>query len=165
MAIMSSNFWTTMSVGRLAWASLAGLISSAWPALYFNTAVCLLSSLLLLSRRELIVWLGALGIGMGVSFTFPAAITLPPEIGIEMSPRMMTSLQLAGSFGEMFGPFAMGVGFEMHRYSLFGGLLLCWQTIALLMLAFGWSFLKNRLCFTRGEPTAETELAVLTAAA
>ena len=36
---------------------------------------------------------GALGIGAGVSSSFPALVTLPAEMGVEMSPRMMAALQ------------------------------------------------------------------------
>ena len=49
--------------------------------------------------------------------SFPAAVTLPAEMGITMTPRMMTTLQLSASFGEMFCPFLMGVAFQYGRYA------------------------------------------------
>ena len=40
--------------------------------------------------------------------------TLPPELGIQITPRMMTTLQLCASFGEMICPFVMGIFFQVH---------------------------------------------------
>jgi len=155
MAIMTSNFWTTMSLGRVAWASLSGLITSAWPALFANTILCVASSALFFSTDQGLVWAGALGIGAGISFSFPAAITLPPEIGIEMTPRSLMTLQFCASFGEMFCPFVMGVLFQWQRFDLFGSMLFSWQLIVLVCLTVGWGYLSRRPASDRASAPAD----------
>ena len=75
-----------------------------------------------------------MGIGLGVASSFPAAMTLPPEMGITMSPRMMTTLQLSASFGEMFCPFLMGIAFQMRQYWLFYGTMFAWELFVLVLL-------------------------------
>ena len=67
------------------------------------------------------------GIGLGVASSFPAAITLPAEMGIFMSARMLMTLQLCASFGEMLCPFVMGITFQFRAYQLFYILLFAWQ--------------------------------------
>ena len=47
------------------------------------------------------------------------AMTLPPEVGLTMTARMFTTLQLSASFGEMLCPFIMGIAFEMKHYNFF----------------------------------------------
>lgn len=154
MAIMTSNFWTTMSLGRVAWASFSGLIPSAWPALFANTIVCVASSALFFSTAQGLVWGGALGIGAGISFSFPAAITLPPEIGIEMTPRSLMTLQFCASFGEMFCPFVVGVLFQWERHDLFGPLLFSSHIVVLLVLTMGWAYLSRRPAGNRASAPA-----------
>jgi MFS family permease len=126
MAIMTSNFWTAMSVGRLAWACFSGFVTSAWPVLFCNTLCCVASALAMFVPSAAVLWSSAMGIGLGVSSSYPAAVTLPPEMGITMSPRMMTTLQLSASFGEMACPFLMGIAFQMRRYK-YGGARACAQ--------------------------------------
>ena len=41
MALMTSNFWTAMSMGRVAWACFAGAVTSSWPPLFANTLCCI----------------------------------------------------------------------------------------------------------------------------
>lgn len=103
MAIMTSNFWTTMSFGRVLWAIFSGSIESAWPVIFTQSGMCLLSGVCLMSTNQTVVWSGAMLIGAGVSSSFPAAVTLPPEMGVQMSPQMMTvhlSLCPRNSVGE-----------------------------------------------------------------
>lgn len=90
-----------MSLGRLVWAALSGFVNSAWPSLFINTACCLFAGVLTLVPSKTLLWSSAIGVGFGVASSFPAAMTLPPEMGISMTPRMMICLQLAASFGEM----------------------------------------------------------------
>ncbi len=72
MAIMTSNFWTAMSLGRLAWACLSGVVTSAWPSLYMNTLCCILSGVLMAVPSNALLWSSAMGIGLGVASSFPA---------------------------------------------------------------------------------------------
>ena len=130
MAIMTSNFWTAMSIGRIAWACFAGFITSAWPALFTNTTCMIGSALAMFIPSHAVLWSSAMGIGLGVASSYPAAVTLPAEMGIRMSPRMMTTLQLSASFGEMLCPFLMGIAFQMRQYKLFYILMLGWQVRA-----------------------------------
>jgi len=144
MAIMTSNFWTAMSAGRAGWACVSALVPSAWPVLFLNTSLCVASTMCMMIRSKTSLWVGAIGIGFGVSSSFPAAITLPGEMEIEMKPRMMTCLQLFASCGEMFCPFLLGVAFQFKYYFLFGGLMLAWQVFVLVLLFFAWLFLTRR---------------------
>ena len=105
-----------MSAGRILWAVLSGLVSTAWPILVANTAVCLASSLcFLMCESRVVLWAAAVGTGLGVSSTFPAALTLPPEYGVNPTARLVMGLQFAASAGEMSLPFVMGVFFQWER--------------------------------------------------
>lgn len=145
MAIMTSNFWTAMSIGRIGWACFSGVVTSAWPALFANTLCCVISALAMFVPSHALLWSSAMGVGLGVASSFPAAVTVPAEMGITMSPRMMTTLQLSASFGEMFCPFLMGIAFQFRRYSLFYTLILGWQTFVLCLLGLPWMLLTRRM--------------------
>ena len=86
MAIMTSNFWTAMSMGRVAWACFAGYVTSAWPALFANTLCCIVSALAMSVPSHALLWSSAMGLGLGVASSFPAAVTLPAEMSITMTP-------------------------------------------------------------------------------
>jgi len=145
MAIMTSNFWTAMSLGRLAWACLSGVVTSAWPSLYMNTICCILSGALMAIPSPALLWSSAMGIGLGVASSFPASATLPPELGIQITPRMMTTLQLCASFGEMLCPFIMGIAFQYRQYDLLYLLLIAWELLVLVLLTTAWLLLTRRL--------------------
>jgi len=145
MAIMASNFWTAMSLGRLAWACLSGAVTSAWPSLFMNTLCCIASGLVLAVPSNALLWSSAMGIGLGVASSFPASVTLPPELGVQMTPRMMTTLQLCASFGEMLCPFIMGIAFQMKLYSLFYILYVVWELLVLVLLSIAWLLLTRRI--------------------
>ena len=72
MAIMSSNFWTAMSIGRIGWAFLSGAVTSAWPAVFANTICCILSGVAMVVPSNAMLWSSAMGIGLGVASSFPA---------------------------------------------------------------------------------------------
>ena len=82
-----------------------------------NTLCCIASGLVLAVPSNALLWSSAMGIGLGVASSFPASVTLPPELGVQMTPRMMTTLQLCASFGEMLCPFIMGIAFQVHLCS------------------------------------------------
>ena len=145
MAIMTSNFWTAMSLGRIAWACFSGFVTSAWPALFLNTICCVLSAGAMAIPSHALLWSSAMGIGLGVASSYPAAVTVPAEMGITMSPRMMTTLQLSASFGEMLCPLLMGIAFQYRRYSLFYVFMFCWQSLVLCLLGLPWMLLTRRL--------------------
>ncbi len=134
MAIMTSNYWTVMSIGRVVWAVFSGLVKSAWPVLFFNATCCLLSGLLFVSNSEGIVWGGAIMLGVGISSSFPALITLAPEVNIEMTPRKMAYLQLGASAGEMVCPYLMGIVFDFRLYHWFGPFTLVCQVMSVIAL-------------------------------
>ena len=85
-----------------------------------------------------------MGIGLGVASSFPAAVTVPVEMGIALTPRMMMTLQLCASFGEMICPFMMGIAFQFRAYSLFYTLILAWELFVLALLIFPWLLLTQR---------------------
>ena len=111
--------------------------------LFFNLTCCAVSSALILHHSYPTLWLGALGIGFGVSSTYPALITLPEEMQIEMTPTMMASLQLFSSAGEMLGPFVIGILFQLQMYDWFARVCLLTQLISLAVLALTWGSLKG----------------------
>jgi len=145
MAIMTSNFWTAMSIGRVAWACFAGYVTSAWPALFANTLCCIIACMTMFIPSHALLWSSAMGLGLGVASSFPAAVTLPAEMGITMSPKMMTTLQLSASFGEMFCPFVMGVAFQLKAYAGFYVFMLGWQCFVSVALLLSWTLLTRRL--------------------
>ena len=220
MAIMSSNFWTAMSIGRIGWAFLSGAVTSAWPAVFANTICCILSGVAMVVPSNAMLWSSAMGIGLGVASSFPAvrraatlrralpssrhpirtrphtpahartrphthahartrthtpahartrtrvhspppgcacacgraraqSMTLPPELGIVMTPRMLMTIQLACSFGEMLGPFVIGLAFEMRRYSFFYELTIVSELLVLALLVAAWLLLTRRLALPR----------------
>ena len=142
---MTSNFWTAMSLGRIAWACLSGFVTSAWPALFANTLCCVVSALALFVPSNALLWSAAMGVGLGVASSYPAAVSVPTEMGITMTPKMMTTLQLSASFGEMFCPFLMGIAFQYRHYELFYMLMLGWQTFVLCLLGLPWMLLTRRM--------------------
>jgi hypothetical protein len=240
MAIMSSNFWTAMSIGRIGWAFLSGAVTSAWPAVFANTICCILSGVAMVVPSNAMLWSSAMGIGLGVASSFPAvrraatlrralppsppqarscvqygaygasaqygaygasaqygaygasaqygvrrasarhpilrrppmpappprpltasrvclclrppraqSMTLPPELGIVMTPRMLMTIQLACSLGEMLGPFVIGLAFEMRRYSFFYELTIVSELLVLALLVAAWLLLTRRLALPR----------------
>ena len=86
-----------------------------------------------------------MGIGLGVASSYPAAVTVPTEMGIVMSPKMMTTLQLSASFGEMFCPFLMGIAFQFRHYYLFYTFMFAWQTFVLCLLGLPYVLLTRRV--------------------
>uniref|UniRef100_A0A7S3AQU9 Uncharacterized protein n=1 Tax=Haptolina ericina TaxID=156174 RepID=A0A7S3AQU9_9EUKA len=134
-----------MSAGRAGWACVSALVPSTWPVLFLNTMLCVASALCVMVRSKTLLWFGAIGIGFGVSSSFPAAITLPAEEGIVLTPKMMTCIQLFASAGEMLCPFLFGIAFQFKYFFLFGGLIFCWQVAVFIMLLVAWMHLTHRL--------------------
>ena len=48
-----------------------------------------------------LLWLGTIGLGLGISSCFPCALTLPAEASVSPTPTLMMGLMLMGSAGEM----------------------------------------------------------------
>lgn len=134
-----------MSLGRIAWAMFSGVVTSAWPPIFANTICCVVSAAVMFVPSHALLWSSVMGMGLGVASSFPAAVTVPAEMGITMSPQMMTTLQLAASFGEMFCPFLMGMAFQMRAYTMFHTLMLCWQSFVLCALGVPWLLLTRRV--------------------
>ena len=156
MALMTSNYWTTMSLGRLVWAACSAYVSSAWPVLFLNATFCLAAGVFFYSTNEGMVWTGAILLGAGVSSAFPALITLAPELNIDMTPKRMAILQFSASGGEMICPFLMGIIFQMRHYSWFGPFMLVAQTasvVALAMMYIVTSSRRNSASRTSGTET------------
>ena len=134
MAILTSNYWTTMSAGRLAWAFCSGFVPSVIPPLVLNHALCFLGGLFYMNTSERSLYAATVCLGLGVSSVFPALLTLPPEANIEMTPNRMATLQLLASAGEMLCPFFVGMIFQVRLYSFFGPLIAIEQAISFLAL-------------------------------
>mmetsp|Transcript_34590 Transcript_34590/g.111109 ORF Transcript_34590/g.111109 Transcript_34590/m.111109 type:complete len:200 (+) Transcript_34590:1237-1836(+) len=118
MAVMTSSYWTSMSAGRVVWAVASSFIKSAWPVLLLNIALCSIGSVLFCSTSEGALLAAALSLGVGVSSIFPALVSLPGELRVEMTPRRLAVLQLMASAGALMEAQPSGCGRERgHRPS------------------------------------------------
>ena len=75
-----------MAVGRISWACFSGLIPSCWPVLCVNILCCVGSSVLFFQKSYGMLWIGALGIGAGVSSSCAARSTRRPPPAARRPP-------------------------------------------------------------------------------
>ena len=129
MAFMSSIYWGVMCAGRVLWAFMSGWVTSTWPMLFFDVACVLGSAALLLlcsvlpSAFEMLLWISAMGLGLGVSSVVPCVYSLPPEARVTMTPWAIALLNAASTVGETSFPYVIGLAFESKRYAVLGGLM------------------------------------------
>ena len=107
MAVLTGVFWGTIALGRIGWSCVSSRMGSAWPVVFFDGLLMLTSSFLYLfysasfGHQPCLLWLGTIGLGLGMSSGFPCALTLPAEAHVSQTPTLMMGLMLMGSAGEM----------------------------------------------------------------
>jgi hypothetical protein len=107
MAVLTGVFWGTIALGRIVWSCVSSRMGSAWPVVFFDGLLMLTSSFLYLcytasfGHQPCLLWLGTIGLGLGMSSGFPCALTLPAEAHVSQTPTLMMGLMLMGSAGEM----------------------------------------------------------------
>ena len=147
MAVMSSTYWGVMCAGRMLWTVLSGVVTSTWPMLFFDVGACFVASLLLLLCRavgaasrlfEPILWLAAMGLGLGVASGLPCVYSLPPEAQVPMTPWSITILNAASTLGETCFPYVIGLAFDRQAFWALGGLMSFAMGLALTVSLFSW---------------------------
>ena len=94
------------------------------------------------------LWLGSLLTALGCASALPCAITMPSEMGVQLDARhVLLLLNVAGTAGEMFSPYAMGLAFEREWYGAFGKLVLVEQLAATAATAL--AYLASSTPYTR----------------
>jgi FHS family Na+ dependent glucose MFS transporter 1 len=111
-AYLTSAFWGALTLGRLLAIPLAALYRPRW-ILLADLLGCLVSVgiLLLWPGSTLALWLGTLGLGLGMASIFPTAITLA-ERRIPITGQVTGWFLVAASIGAMSLPWVIGQLFE-----------------------------------------------------
>ena len=147
MAFMSSVYWGVMCAGRVGWAIISGMITSTWPMLFFDVIMCLLGATMILlcgvvdSRGQMfepILWVSAVGVGLGVASALPCVYSLPPEAQVPMTPLSMAMLNAMATVGEIFFPYVIGLAFGQKAFWVLGSLMSGSMGVALVMAVCAW---------------------------
>lgn len=111
-AYLTSAFWGALTVGRLLAIPLAARYRPRW-ILLADLLGCLagVGILLLWPGSTVALWLGTLGLGMGMASIFPTAITLA-ERRIPITGQVTGWFLVASSIGAMSLPWLIGQLFE-----------------------------------------------------
>jgi|EP00966_Prymnesium_polylepis_P125704 hypothetical protein len=130
----------------LAWAALSAVLASGWPVLCADGLAMLASGLVftlyasgLAGRSTPLLWLGTLLLSVGFASSLPCALTLPAEAGLTITPPRLLALNLAGSAGEMFIPFAISMLFGRGWYGAFGPVVVVLQLVVLGATGVAWA--------------------------
>ena len=153
-SLLSSVYWTVNGIGRLLWAIFSPSIDSGWTVLFADASLMLVAASVLClhhgsaAPRAWQLWLGALLTALGCASALPCAITMPSEMGVQLDARhVLLLLNVAGTAGEMFSPYAMGLAFEREWYGAFGKLVLVEQLAATAATAL--AYLASSTPYTR----------------
>jgi len=123
LALLSSVFWAVVTAGRVAWSAFAASVSSAWHALAFDASVMVVSGLSYLGyellQSQWLLWLGTCGLGIAIASSVPAAMALPAEGDVIISPNVMLVFNFAMSLGELLAPYTIGLCFAQGWYGAF----------------------------------------------
>ena len=151
MAAMSAFYWTTICAGRVGWCLLSSHIMSAWPVLAVDGAIMLVAGVLFASYRPAAgswqLWIGTLLLGLGCASSLPAALTMPTEVRVALTPNILMCLNLAGTVGEMIAPFACGLFLQRGLYRSLGLSVVVMMTALLGATGFAWGVSHNDTAF------------------
>src|SRR5262245_23976790 len=113
-AYLNSGFWAAFTVGRLA---------TIWMSARFNavplivaslsTALFISLSLLILAPSPLVLWFGAIGLGLAVAPVFPNVFGLAERM-LGLSGKVTGLFLVGSSAGSMFMPWLTGQFFKSH---------------------------------------------------
>jgi len=157
MAAISAAYWGAIALGRVCWSALASRQQTAWPVLLFDLLLMLASSALFVvyaaggGRATWMLWVGSVGMGLGIASAFPSAMVLPEEAQVTLTPNVLMALSLMGSRGEMTGPAVLGHAFATSWWNALGLWNALLSTIALLCAARAYA---KTTSLARGEPAA-----------
>ena len=151
MALMTSVFWCTITLTRLGWTMLSTQLDTAWPVLFFDATLVLGAAFLYVafassggSHALWLLWIGSLGMGVGMASAYPCAQTLPEEANFAITPTTMLAFNLCGTAGEMLGPAVIGVLFDIGRYSAMGWMIALLQIGVLCIVSSAYRVANRR---------------------
>jgi FHS family Na+ dependent glucose MFS transporter 1 len=139
-AYLTSAFWGALTFGRLVSIPFAARFRPR-SILFVDLLGCLASVgiILLWSASSLVVWLGALGLGLSMASVFPTALSLA-ERRISITGQVTGWFLVAGSVGAMSVPWLIGqlfepVGPQVTMIIIFGTLIAALIAFAVLLMA------------------------------
>ncbi|MGH9832131.1 MAG: MFS transporter [Blastocatellia bacterium] len=113
-AYLNSGFWAAFTVGRLA---------TIWLTVRFNTVTLVVThlcatmlialSLLIFPPSQLVLWFGAIGLGLAVAPVFPNTFGFAQR-ATGLSGKVMGFFLVGSSAGGMFWPWLIGQFFKSH---------------------------------------------------
>ncbi len=113
-AYLNSGFWAAFTVGRLA---------TIWLTVRFNTVTLVVThlcatmliafSLLIFPSSQLVLWFGAIGLGLAVAPVFPNTFGFAQR-ATGLSGKVMGFFLVGSSAGGMFWPWLIGQFFKSH---------------------------------------------------
>ena len=113
-AALNSGFWAAFTVGRLAtiWMSVR---FKAVPLIVMGLSISLLIALglLIFTPAPLVLWFGAIGLGVGIAPVFPNAFGLAERL-LGLSGKVTGLILVGSSAGSMFWPWLTGQFFKSH---------------------------------------------------
>ncbi|HKQ79866.1 MAG TPA: MFS transporter [Blastocatellia bacterium] len=113
-ATLNSGFWAAFTVGRLAtiWMSVR---FKAVPLIVLGLSISLLIALglLVFTPAPLVLWFGAIGLGVAIAPVFPNAFGLAERL-LGLSGKVTGLILVGSSAGSMFWPWLTGQFFKSH---------------------------------------------------
>src|SRR5262249_9534532 len=113
-AYLNSGFWAAFTVGRLAtiWMTVRFNVISLI-VVHLSIALLIALSLLIFAPAPLVLWLGAIGLGLAVAPVFPGMFGLAQRI-LGLSGKVTGFFLIGSSAGGMFWPWLTGQFFKSH---------------------------------------------------
>jgi fucose permease len=113
-AYLNSGFWWAFTLGRLAtiWMSFK---FNAVPLIVVSLSIALLIplGLLVIAPTPVVLWLGAIGLGLAVAPVFPTVFGLAERM-LGLSGKITGLILVGSSAGSMFWPWLTGQFFKSH---------------------------------------------------
>jgi FHS family Na+ dependent glucose MFS transporter 1 len=111
-AYMNSAFWAAFTVGRLATIWMTVRFDAARLIVTYLSAAALIAlSLLIFAPAPFVMWLGAIGLGLGVAPVFPNMFGLAQRT-LGLSGKVTGFFLIGSSAGAMFWPWLTGQFFK-----------------------------------------------------
>merc|ERR1712176_1354275 len=107
-AVVTSAYWSSLAAGRMLNTALSAFGLNSWIMISGLLTLSFCSSLLMHMHTESMLWLAAVGLGMGFSAIFPLAYTLPVSYGITLNTWQTARIFLILNGGEAFFPYLAG---------------------------------------------------------